>query len=316
MYCERSYEEPQLLTLIEGGAWEARASLDTSPDISTRGVRGGSWLSAWESEGWGRTGDRCGGAVAEKEDNGEQLVVPLLCGQWSCPVCSRLRYRWFVRNCRRAIEDHQLRYFWTLTIDHKLESPAESWRLISAHWNRFRTALKRLYPQLAFVWVVEPTPRTGHAHLHVLMNVYVEHALVKRLWSEASGGSYVVYVERLENVDAAGYLAKYLQKGAGRLLEVAGAGALEHKHRWGKSRGIQFDAYHHKSEGWTLVERGYKDMQQWARKFGRITAENRQGVPRFHYAARAREVMLGEGRADLWYPRLDNGDWAPEDRLE
>jgi hypothetical protein len=243
------------------------------------------WESAWLHSSWGVDGARCGGETAEKDEEGGVRVVPMLCGQWSCVVCGRLKYRWFVRNVKNASKEHGLKYFWTLTIAHGDCSPAASWELISVAWNRFRNAMAREGHRLTYVWVVEPQ-KSGHAHLHVLWDRWVDHADVSRLWERASGGSKIVWVERVKDDKAAVYLAKYCSKLAFRVLEVPGMGELVGRHRFAKSRNITFSPFRHKAEGWVRAEQSFKAALGFFGKLGLVLAVDASGVPSFLYGGR------------------------------
>jgi hypothetical protein len=172
-------------------------------------------------------------------------------------VCGKYRYGWFVRNVERAVEDHGLKYFWTLTLDHKDVPAAKSWDLIMEAWNRFRTALRADIGALSYIWCVEPQS-SGHAHLHILWDRWVPHAQVKELWSAASGGSYIVYVERVRGGNVSRYLAKYCGKLAGRVLVDPALKDLSGRKRFSKSRDIVFSPWSVSEGSWRIYRIGWK----------------------------------------------------------
>lgn len=256
---------------------------------------------AWESEDWGERYSLCGGACAVREEDGERDVVPLLCGRWGCAVCGRLRYRWFRKNVEAAVGEHGLRYFWTLTLAHHSHTAAESWELVSRAWNRFTAVMRKRHGALTFIWVVEPQ-KSGHAHLHVLVNAYLDHAEVVEVWERASEGARICWVERVRSENVAGYLAKYMGKWSGHLLEVPGLGELVNKHRYGKSRDVVFSPFRTKAEGWEYLPYAFKDVWRSAHRQGRIVAFTDRWVPSLR-------MRVGMPADHEWEPWPDVPAW-------
>lgn len=228
-------------------------------------------------------------------------VVPLPCGKWGCAVCGPKRYRWFVKNVEAAVEEWGLKYFWTLTIAHGSHSPAESWLLISRAWNRFTAVMRKRHGPLVFIWVVEPQ-KSGHAHLHVLTDKYLDHAEVKEVWERASEGAKVVWVERVKSANVAVYLGKYMGKTSGRVLEIPGLGELWNKHRFGKSRGITFTPFKVKTGGWEYLPYAFKDVWRQAHREGRVVAFNDGWMPSFR-------MRLGPPGGYGWEPLPGVSTW-------
>jgi hypothetical protein len=80
-----------------------------------------------------------------------------------------------------------------------------------ACWNKFRTYLKRRYKtSITFIWVLE-LQRSGYAHLHVLVDRYIEHSWISEAW-QAIGGGRIVDIRRVDIHRIAPYLSKYLAK--------------------------------------------------------------------------------------------------------
>lgn len=265
----------------------AGVRLDSLANISTDRVNAGAgraWrykdrhLYGWLDESWGQAGAACGGAVAEKVEGDRVTVVPLLCGKWSCPICGYLRFRWFVRELKQAARKHGLRYFWTLTIKQGTCSPQESYSEIQKGWNRLRVALARKYGHVEYVWVVEGQ-KNGMAHLHLVWDKYVDVEWLRAEWEKSFPGSRQVHVEVIDPERGAGYMAKYLGKEMGRALVTAEGVDLTGKHRWGRSRGIDFRPYRVPAKGWDVRWIAFKEYAKFALARGVVSEMEYVGVP-------------------------------------
>lgn len=259
---------------------------------------------AWRGESWGVPGAPCGGATAEKLEDGRLTVVPLLCGKWSCPMCGWLRYYWFVTELRRAMKRHGLRYFWTLTIRQGYCTPQESYVEIQKGWNRLRTAIVRKYGALAYVWVVEGQ-KNGMAHLHLVWDRYVDVDWLRAAWERSFPGSRQVHVGRIGSDDGPGYLAKYLGKESGRSLVTEEGVDLWGKHRWGRSRGIDFRPYRVPTGGWTVVWEAYKDRLGEAVSRGALLESQEFGVPTMLVDPAVRR-SVERVKSDIWLRLEEN----------
>jgi len=156
-----------------------------------------------------------------------------------------------------AAVEHELSRFITLTLDTKQVARADSEQRLKLAWRRLRKVLYELYPGLKFIWVYEFT-KVGQAHLHLLVNTYIPQKLLVKLWREASGGSYIVDIRQPGVTAVARYISKYVGKEAGR--RRAGCLQRENANLFGTSRGIVFQAYRKKSQGWIVVK---GSMQSW-----------------------------------------------------
>ena len=139
------------------------------------------------------------------------LYARLNCKSWNCPRCGPKR----VRQLRRAIIDRanekNLKRFLTLTLDHKICSPEESARYIRSCWGKFRTYLKRKYgDSITFISILEPQ-KSGHAHLHILVDRYMDQRWLSSNWT-AVGGGPMVNIKLVDIHRVSRYLSKYLTK--------------------------------------------------------------------------------------------------------
>jgi hypothetical protein len=165
---------------------------------------------------------------------------PMPCNQWSCPFCGpikkarvadRVKYGFMTRSF--TIKGFRVRM---VTLTQKRGSK----RNIMEDWATFRHLLTRAgVLGLRYFWTKEFTP-TGHQrHLHVLVNLYIPHILIKKLWRKATQGeSYIVHITGRKNQDEsgdinnpAGYATKYLTKAYAKEN-----GFESHERRYGFSR--------------------------------------------------------------------------------
>ena len=150
------------------------------------------------------------GPVHDQEPNLHESIR-LQCKSWSCPLCGPKK----ARSVQRAIIDkatvYDLRRLLTLTLDHSTCTPEESIPHIRQCWNKFRTYLRRRYgTKITFITILE-LQRSGHAHLHVLVDRYIEQAWISEAW-QALGGGRVVDIRHIDLHRVSAYLSKYLTK--------------------------------------------------------------------------------------------------------
>ncbi len=133
------------------------------------------------------------------------------CKRWKCPRCGPKRVRQLRHAITRKATELQLRRFMTLTLDHKTCTPEESLKYIRKCWNKFRTYLKREYGQsITFIAVLEPQ-KSGHAHLHILVDRYIDQRWISNKW-RAVGGGPMVDIRQVDIHRISAYLSKYLTK--------------------------------------------------------------------------------------------------------
>ncbi len=145
-------------------------------------------------------------------DNGEVIrVVRLGCKCWTCPRCGPKRAKQLRAAIAKKATELKLNRFLTLTLDHKSCTPDESLKHIRSCWNKFRTYLKREYGQsITFISVLEPQ-KSGHAHLHILVDRYIDQRWISNKW-RAVGGGPMVDIRQVDIHRISAYLSKYLTK--------------------------------------------------------------------------------------------------------
>lgn len=141
----------------------------------------------------------------------ETRYIRLGCKKWTCQKCGPKK----VKRVRHAIKiravEFQLNRLLTLTLDPRNCSPEESIPYVRNCWNKFRTYLKRRYRgTVSYITVVE-LQKSGYAHLHILLDRFMEQSWIKEAW-QAVGGGKIVDIRQIDLHRVAPYLSKYLTK--------------------------------------------------------------------------------------------------------
>lgn len=194
------------------------------------------------------------------------VIRRLRCKMWTCPSCSRMMKARLVDGIMSAVEQNQLRVFWTLTMKPALilawglqqfgrpivrrtgkkkvypgnPRPVAVWEVldldavwtyVSLVWDRF---LKRLRRELSksgreprFIWVKE-LHASGIPHLHLLMpDGEVSERWAKAAWTAVGGGSQV-RLKTLRSQDGQDdrYVALYVTKYVSKGFEAQEIGGF------------------------------------------------------------------------------------------
>lgn len=185
-------------------------------------------------------------------ENGEyRYSIPAACKTWACPTCGRQKVNQLadgIRDgCCRIQSDTSLpaseRAIRALTLTLH---PDDKTPILKA-FNGFKANLANWGYHFRYKWVKEHTPpshsyrdshgrlrksRGNQVHLHVLINIHIPAAVLKKAWSLATECSYIIYVQRVGEslTRPAGYLTKYLIKASqSRLFK-------KYEHRHGNDR--------------------------------------------------------------------------------
>ena len=173
---------------------------------------------------WSITGQR------STETNDEWTHLRVYCKKWSCPFCGPKKARKLKKAIIANAVDRGLNKLMTLTLDPSKCAADDSIVHIKECWNKLRTYLKRKYGKTtSFITVLE-FQKNGYAHLHVLVDSYVNQRWLSESW-QALGGGRIVDVRFVDIHRVAHYLAKYLTKGM--FLEQYGK-----NRRYTTSRGL------------------------------------------------------------------------------
>lgn len=147
-------------------------------------------------------------------------AVRVRCGSWSCPYCGSHK----VEEWRRCIEEAGPTLHLVLTkAGHTVEEAAramttfmQALRRGSKGKGKGRVGVRPAFPVEYFAVMErhEDFEENGF-HWHILLKgvEFLPHDILSGLWRSATGGrAYIVYIRRVENRKAIGYVTKYLTK--------------------------------------------------------------------------------------------------------
>jgi len=152
----------------------------------------------------------CGKYCFLNKETGES--IPWYCGSRRClnPNCAARRHYKRVRILQELVDEYSLTRFFTLTIrTGQFCTPWAAWCAISHMWSKMRKRLKRIYPDLKFVAVLEAHKTSGYPHIHGFCNQYIPRDIWVHHWVQCGGG-YIVDVRAVKDEKTA---AEYLSKG-------------------------------------------------------------------------------------------------------
>lgn len=148
--------------------------------------------------------------VGRVDDDGHKAaVIRLRCRSWSCPYCSRKKARRFAAATAEYLRGKRLRLL-TLTMDRR-HSLSASWREIGPAWNRLLTLMRRDFGRVSFVRVVEPQPRSGFPHYHILVDKFIPARWLKR-YLVSCGFGKIFDIQGIQGNQSRKYISKYLRK--------------------------------------------------------------------------------------------------------
>src|SRR5215813_9113760 len=145
------------------------------------------------------------------ERPGIRMYKRLDCKRSSCDHCGPIKARRYRKAIAREAEARGLTRFLTLTLDPKVSpGPDESVEYIRECFNKFRTYMKRkLGSGVQYIAVVE-LQKSGMAHLHVLVDRFLQKAWLDEAWRAVGGGFTWIKYTDVQRVSA--YISKYLTK--------------------------------------------------------------------------------------------------------
>jgi hypothetical protein len=234
-------------------------SIAAQPATHHKGEKRESYLRASSEHGWGQAGsDGCGTISLLREQDGQIMVLPAICGCWRCALCGPRRAAWLTAQIARLVDAQELQRFWTFSLIRSVENPTKAEvetanRHLGASFNRFRLAARRAYPAFQYVWSREHT-EAHWPHLHLITNLPLSQSKLSAMWFRATGDSWIVDAKPREIIRSGSYLAKYVCDEA--VSEVR----PKYARAFSKSRAIQMDPFRPKSqhpEGWRLAKRAY-----------------------------------------------------------
>ncbi|MDR3711819.1 MAG: hypothetical protein P4L51_03300 [Puia sp.] len=215
----------------------------------------------------------------------------LRCKCWGCSLCAPRKANKYRGQILRAVVREKLNRFLTLTLDAKKIACGNDLKTYLAHfeiqkaigtacrcetctriqcksvkhirkcWNKLRIYFNRRFGVTPkFVAVLEFQKTTGLAHLHIVIDHYIDQAWAKAAWSSVGGGEHV----DIRFVDAhrvAPYVSKYLSK---EMLLDAPLGTR----RVTTSRSIKLDMKKPSEYSWMIskspISRIHLYFREWA----------------------------------------------------
>ncbi len=135
-----------------------------------------------------------------------------LCNAYKCPRCRGRKLRHVRGQIAHVATQRKLTRFVTLTLDPaRIPSGTPSHEYLRECWRKMRVYLSRHAGRsIEFIAVVE-LHKSGIAHLHVLVGLYLPQAWLSQAWQSVGGGR-IVDIRFVDVQRIAGYLAKYLTK--------------------------------------------------------------------------------------------------------
>jgi len=150
-----------------------------------------------------------------KEVEGATVYLRADCQKLACDFCGPKK----ARKYRLAIADRagekNLKRFMTLTLDpKKIPAGQDSISYLRGCFSKFRVYLGRKFEDKktkpSFIAIVE-LHKSGIAHLHVLVGVFIEQSWISESW-QAVGGGRIVDIRLVDIHRVSTYLTKYVTK--------------------------------------------------------------------------------------------------------
>lgn len=179
------------------------------------------------------------------------------CRKLSCEHCGPKKAAIYRRAVARRAAEYKLQRFMTLTLDpRKIDSGADSVSYLRKCFSKFRVYLGRKYgkEKVSYISVIE-LHKSGLAHLHVLVGVYIPQQWISENWQRVGGGR-IVDIRLVDVHNVSKYLSKYITKDL--LLMVPAK-----KKRISTSRNIRlFDPK--KKSGFRVSFESIRNLFDWA----------------------------------------------------
>jgi hypothetical protein len=205
----------------------------------------------------------------------ELLAAP--CMRWSCRACGpetllpRLR-----KELIRAVSEHDLRYWVTLTLVHpRNPDPIRLAKRLAAAWKAFRDLYRKQFGKpLRYVWLKEV--HKGAPHLHVFTQP-IDERWVKKTWHSLTGAYQVKAVLLESDEDIARRVCYATKSTCGNATEYGTTCG-----RWrGTSRGIHLRVRPRSpgGSGWRMMP-GPIDLSRYPASACRVEWADRVGRPK------------------------------------
>ena len=148
--------------------------------------------------------------LKQKETTNTNVAgLRLRCHSWLCPYCAPRRARKFAKAVDAYFDTGRLGLL-TLTMDRHLP-PLEAWEQIGSNWNRLLTLMRRDFGAIKFVRVIEPQPKSGYPHYHIIISNYIPIKWLKKYVASCGFGK-IFDMQGIKGPQAKVYIRKYLGK--------------------------------------------------------------------------------------------------------
>lgn len=223
-----------------------------------------------------RAGSWCGKysvAGPTKQKLGRIGYKRLRCRSLRCPRCRESKARDARKRIAEIASERQLTRFVTLTLDpSRIPQGTPSEVYLHDCWRKMRVYLaRRSGESVDFIAILE-FHRSGIAHLHLLVGIFIPQRWLSEAW-QAVGGGKLVYIRYVDVHRVAAYLTRYL---AGEKIEHTLSHLPRRGRIFGTSRSISFGGKKQKC-GWWMVRKSIEYLRDRAQaveneRFERIDA--------------------------------------------
>jgi hypothetical protein len=168
-------------------------------------------------KGWKRNCGRFSVRGESYKTPGKYRFCRVGCKCWGCSGCGPRRASMYCIRIRETAERHKLNKLVTLTLDPAKLQGEDSTRYINEVFADFRVYLRRkLGHTPSYIRVLE-YQKNGNAHLHILVNCWLDQHWISEAWC-AVGGGHIVDIRMIDMHRISHYLSKYLTK---QMIECA-----------------------------------------------------------------------------------------------
>lgn len=133
------------------------------------------------------------------------------CGSRSCKYKQcREKYAWKrIKEITELVEDNDLNRFLTLTLNPaNFPTVKDAWGQIPKIWDKMAKRMRRAFPGIKYVMILEKHKRNDRPHIHGFVNRYIPVQWLWKNWSEVGGGEGG-YIENVSSSVTA-YVTKQL----------------------------------------------------------------------------------------------------------
>ena len=139
-----------------------------------------------------------GGTIVKKPNN---------CNSWDCPECRKKK----ASVLKSRITEGTVKQSWrllTLTFDPKTITLQECLNTCSHSWDVFQKKLKRAFPDIAWIKVLE-FQANGYPHYHIIVNKFISKSFLSWAWMSVGGGA-ILKIQKVKTKHISNYVSNYL----------------------------------------------------------------------------------------------------------